>query len=48
MKTKEKKFTIPNAEIIEFVMDDIITVSVNEGLIPGKKTFNFIEEEEEQ
>ena len=44
MKKEEKKFIVPNAEIVEFIMDDIITVSINEGLIPGKPN-NFLEEE---
>ena len=46
MKKEEKKFIAPNAEIVEFIMDDIITISINEASIPGKPN-NFLEEEEE-
>lgn len=34
MEQKEKRFVTPNAEIVEFTTDDIITVSVPEGDFP--------------
>ena len=34
MEQKEKKFVTPNAEIVEFAHEDIITVSVPDGDIP--------------
>ena len=34
MEQKEKKFVTPNAEIVEFTHEDIITVSVPDNDIP--------------
>ncbi len=34
MEQKEKKFVTPNAEIVEFIHEDIITVSVPDNDIP--------------
>ena len=37
---EEKKFVTPNAEVVIFTADDIITVSIPESIVPEEPTNN--------